>query len=453
MVKNWSKIVLVSLLIVALAAPAFATTARVRSLANSGDYLSDDSNVFRWYSTLPSYAKMVQAEIGAIGTIYGSDDTWQLSDTRALGFNYGCGEDAKYGTYRISLHENAVDHPGFYIINPLMQMMSLSDGAENTTAPFNMTPVNKWDLAGGWEIGENVVLGIAYTRSSFTVEDEQHAGTDVDPTFKQNVSWSTYGLGVTWTNNEDLLIDATFTYAKAGGEWEQTGTPAPSVTKIEWDKSSGLELGARLFYDWKDYVTVVPVFDYMQSEYALTQAPNNFPPPNGDKNMGLMVGVGLDIEVNGSNTLIFATEYNMAKWEYSVPDTTTSLLSAETNEEKTSIFPTFRLALESEITSWLTTRIGAIHRNLSFSSTKANKEIKWTNDSYNGSTALSNLWGQEAFSWFLGCGFNVAEWTIDMELNHRTPFSLGYWLTGYSWSSYDESGAGPVLRISGVYSF
>ena len=38
MVKNWSKIVLVSLLVIAFAAPAFATTARVRSLAGTGDY-------------------------------------------------------------------------------------------------------------------------------------------------------------------------------------------------------------------------------------------------------------------------------------------------------------------------------------------------------------------------------------------------------------------------------
>ena len=109
MIKNWSKIVLVSMLVIAIAAPAFATTARVRSLANTGDYLSDDSNVFRWYSTLPSYANMVQAEIGTWndGWIYSGSDG-ELFNSRALGFNYACGEDGKWGTYRVSLLENAV---------------------------------------------------------------------------------------------------------------------------------------------------------------------------------------------------------------------------------------------------------------------------------------------------------------------------------------------------------
>jgi hypothetical protein len=431
MVKNWSKIVLVSLLVIAIAAPAFATTARVRSMANTGDYLSDDSNVFRWYSTLPSYANMVQAEIG----------TWQagfdaLQDTRGLGFNYACGEDGKWGTYRITLNENAVDHPGFYLVNPLLWLGSQS-GAD-VDAPYNTTPVNKWDLAGGWEIGESVVLGVAYTRSSFKVEDNVS-----DPTSKVSSSWSTFGLGFTWTNNEDLILDATFTYATAGGETEVASAPA---YKLEWDKSTGIEIAARMFYDWKDYVTVVPLFDYMSTEYSMTQTPTALVIPNGDKNMGMKVGVGLDLEVNGSNTLVFAAEYVYGKWEQSNADTASA--PADPTEETTSIFPVFRLALESEITSWLTTRVGATHSNISYTE-KQGGELKWTNQSY-----IDPVWVNGGFEWFLGAGFNVAEWTIDMELAPETPFSLGWWLHGYSaFESGEFSSGGPIYRISGVYNF
>ncbi len=455
MFKNWSTIVLVSLLVVAIAAPAFGTTARVRSMAGTGNYLSDDSNVFRWYSTLPSYANLVQAEIGTLGELDDIDEFYTLSDTRALGFNYACGEDGKWGTYRISLLENAVDHPGFYLVNPFIYWHSLSNGAGDSDLS---TPVNKWDLAGGWEIGESIVLGLAYTRSSWKVEDEQNRATQADPNSEESLSWTTIGVGFTWTNNESVLLDATFTYATAGGEFEVTPAPATGTSKIEWDKSSGFEIGARLFYDWKDYVTVIPLFQYMTSEYALTRTAtpaNPFAPGNGDKNADIVIGAALDLEVNGSNTLIFAAEYNWNKWEYSVADTNTApdYKDRPVQELTTSVFPTFRLALESEITSWLTTRVGAVHRNISYTQTRAGKDMKWTNDEDAENIDIEdepNL--PDPFDWFLGVGFNVAEWTIDMELHEATPFATGYWLTGYSpWGG--EGSQGPITRISATYSF
>ena len=455
MVKNWSKIVLVSLLVIAVAAPVFATTARVRSLANTGDYLSDDSNVYRWYSTLPSYANMVQAEMGTwqsspFTMAPAQADFGPLMDSRALGFNYACGEDGKWGTYRLTLNENAVDHPGFYLVNPFISGASPGQLATDVETPYWVTPVNKWDVAGGWEVGETIVLGLAYTRSSMSVEYSD--AETPDDNMKLTSSWSTYGLGFTWTNNEDMIFDATFTFASAGGKWEnadtsftpgnQVGDGVGDGETVDWDKSTGIELSARMFYDWKDYVTVVPVFQYAQAEYAMKRSPTGYSLPNGDKNMGFMIGLAFDIEVNGSNTLIWASEYSYAKWE---PSTN---LADFAQESKTSVFPTFRLALESEITAWLTTRVGAVHSNLSYTDKGGDIEQKATDGAFiPGEGFLVN-----GFSWYLGAGFNVAEWTIDMELAPETPFSIGYWLTGYS--AFDEFGvAGPVYRISGTYNF
>jgi hypothetical protein len=444
MVKNWSKIVLVSLLVIAFAAPAFATTARVRALANTGDYLSDDSNVFRWYSTLPSYANMVQAEMGTWGGGYyagpgpAQPGFGSLTESRALGFNYACGEDGKWGTYRLTLNENSVDHPGFYLVNPFIQEFSPSNAANGSPIPYDTTPVNKWDLAGGWEVGETIVLGFAYTRSSMSAEFTD--GADAANNQKLTSSWSTYGIGFTWTNNESMILDATFTYASAGGDWENVNG---SAEKWEWDKSTGYEFSARLFWDWKDYVTVVPLFQYASSDYAMKSAPTAFLTPQGDKMMGLMFGVALDIEVNGSNTLIWATEYNYGKWEPSIPE------DGVANEETFSVLPTFRLALESEITSWLTTRVGAVHSNISFTDKEGTDEFKVTDGAY----IPGEGWLVNGFSWYLGAGFNVAEWTVDMELAPETPFSIGYWLTGYSAFGAFPGVAGPIYRISGTYNF
>jgi hypothetical protein len=476
MFKSWSKIVLVSMLVIVIAAPAFATTARVRTMAGTGDYLSDDSNVFRWYSTLPSYANLVQAEMGSwYGGAWLADanyfryyegpqraednglggalnagqyDSGMLFNSRALGFNYACGEDGKWGTYRITLHENAVDNPGFYLVNPFIYMMSPGKAFNNSDtqgsySQFNNTPVNKWDLAGGWEIGESFVLGVAYTRSSVKEENTTDTGTN-----KYSVSWTTIGVGGTWSNNDNMIIDASFTYATAGGETDLGMTGSPARNKYEYDKGSGLDFAARMFYDWKDYVTVIPKFEYATTEYALKASPSNAPAFNddhGDKIMGLTFGAALDIEVNGSNTLIFAAEYNMGKWEASVPD------SGSVDENSWSTLPTFRLALETEITSWLTTRLGAVHHNTSYTDKNGTSENKYTDDPDND---LGRRTTARAFEWFLGAGFNVAEWTIDLELAPETPFSLGYWLTGYSaWDNAPTSGYGPVGRISATYGF
>jgi hypothetical protein len=442
MVKNWSKIVLVSLLVIAFAAPAFATTARVRALADTGDYLSDDSNVYRWYSTLPSYANMVQAEMGTwqYGYIFNGPAqpiSGSLMDSRALGFNYSCGEDGKWGTYRLTLNENSVDHPGFYLVNPFFQMYSPGGFADDVPTPYDATPVNKWDLAGGWEVGESIVLGLAYTRSSMSAEYTD--GADADNNEKLTSSWSTYGLGFTWTNNEDLILDAAFTLAMAGGKWENVNGTAET---FEWDKSTGMDFSARLFWDWKDYVTVVPKAQYATADYAMKGSPTAFGEPNGDKGMGFMVGVAFDIEVNGSNTLVWATEYTYGKWEPSTPDPDFA------EESSMSVLPTFRLALESEITSWLTTRVGAVHSNIAYTDKGGDEEFKVTD----GAFIPGEGWLENGFSWYLGAGFNVAEWTIDMELAPETPFSIGYWLTGYS--AFDEFGvAGPVYRLSGTYNF
>jgi hypothetical protein len=387
---------------------------------------------------------MVQAEIGTWNedwVFLGYDG--ELFNSRALGFNYACGEDGKWGTYRISLLENAPDDPGFYLINPFIHMMALSDGAFNNPAPFNTTPVNKWDLAGGWEIGENSVLGFAFTRSSFKIEDQQS-----DPQVESSVSWTSLGFGYTFTNNEDLIFDAAFTYATAGGELTLTATPAPDPSQWEWDKNSAFDIAARAFWDWKDYVTLVPVFDYAQSEYLVkSNVTGGDALDAGNKHKNLKIGIGMDLEVNGSNTLVFAAEYNWAKFEPSAPDTNNPAFTV-------SIFPTFRLALESEITSWLTTRVGALHRNATFTDTDSNLDFKFTNDSYgmDSMTQLVFLELDNAFEWFLGAGFNVAEWTIDMELAPETPFSMGWWLHGYSaFERADDYG--PIARISGTYSF
>ncbi len=437
MSNHWSKIVLVSMLVLALGASlAFGTTTRVRSLANTGDYYSDDSNVHRWYSLLPSYANQLTAEVGTFNGL-GS-----LGNTRALSWTHKC----KYGTYRISLNENQLDMPGLWSANPFFTMFTPGMVAMNTLGPGNpgfsapgITPINTWDLAGGWDVGENMSVGLSVTRSRWNYE-VTGGGAGVDTSASN--SWTTVGAGLSWGNNEDLAVDLAVNVAFAGGSLE-----GPAGTMQEWDSKSAFDVAGRAFYDWTDNVTVPVNAEFVSAEYSGKSSVAPYPLPNGDKVTAFKLGVGLNVDVNSSNMLVFAAEVGQHKWEYSNPDTN----GATVTEIKTLFLPTLRLALESQVTSWMTTRIGAArHMGNTKATTNSGTETK-TTDGVPFAIGSSYPFDSNTFEWFLGVGFTVAEWTIDLELTEEAPFSLGYWLTGYS--AYPTGGQGPVARISGVYNY
>jgi hypothetical protein len=430
MLKNWSRIALASVLVLMLGVVAAnATTSRVRSLANVGDYISDDSAVNRWYSTLVSFGNQVNAEMG----------DWtntDLTDSRGLGWNLTCGEDGKWGTYRVTLDEASLSHPGFWIGNPFYQTQAPQDlgfPVGSIAFPYNNTPLNRWDIAGAWEIGDAFAVGASITQSKWFVDD---AATP----FKSDNSWLVLGLGGTWTNNDNMVLDVLFNFGNAGGKTEAAGVTT------EWDSGTAFEFAGRLFWDWKDNVTLVPVFDYAQSDYSLKSSAGPLATPNGQKTSSVMLGVGLNMDVNQDNMLVFALEWADNKAEYSNADNTAPAAAAKAS---LTYMPTLRLALESDITPWLTTRIGAAKYIGTLKvENQAGQEVKtgpgqpWDYNTPNG------------FDWFLGCGFNFAEWTVDMELASETPFGLGYWLTGYN-QIWDETsgGFGPVGRISAVYNY
>ena len=365
MSKNWSKIVLVSMVVLMVGASlSMASTARVRTLANTGDYIPDDSNVNRWYSTLPSYANQVTAEMGFIS--FDSD----LDDTRSLSWNIACGDEAEYGTYRLSLNENALDHPGLWMVNPFPFD---EDTRYGCTEPAGYQWF-RWHDAHQ-HLGPRRCLGNWRECRCWCELHALGATAPSRKTFDGNESnvtnsWTTIGVGGTWSNNEDLVLDGVFNFGMAGGDIEDiTVSPAATLT-AEWDSKNAIDFAGRAMWDWKDDVTVTPVVEFCTAEYSITSTATqpSFPfpgyepgRPNGDKWTNFMLGVGMDMDVNSDNTLIFAVEFHNMKWEFANPPTSTDPNAASDTlfEVSSTYLPTFRLALESDVTSWMTTRVGA----------------------------------------------------------------------------------------------
>jgi hypothetical protein len=396
-----SKMLILSVLVVALAAPAFATTSRVISLANAAPYMNDDSDVFRWYGTISSYNNMVMAEAGqaSIGG-FGLGDV--DADYQALGFTKSLGKDAWLGTWGIFLLYNSLDDMSFFYNNPLGTI-----GSEGTLS----TPTTKFVLSWGNEIEDVLAYGITFTHSNAMVE--------ATPGSKDDVKFLTLGGGVRGDIGDKAYYDAAITFGTASGD-----------TIGGYDKGTSGDFAFRAFYEWLDDLTLVPYFDWNMYEYAY----KNIAATSGSKVSDVTLGLSMNWDVNTNNMLLFATELEWYSWKPS------KVASGDQEEFKATVLPKFYVALESDITSWLTTRVGASKMMLKTEDTFSNgdKLIE---------TGPSSPGGD--FDWSLGAGFHLGEWDVDLVFSHEMPFRLGYWITGFG--SFDPDP--PVGRISGTYRF
>ncbi len=427
-----SKVLVLSLLVVCLASAAFATTSRVTALAGTSNYINDDSNIFRWYGTLPSYANLVLVEAGqATGQAGSAVNT----DDQALGFTYSWGEDSPLGTWGIFLLTNSLDDGSFFTFNPLFTLGDV--GSEFTTPPTTdvpgttigpLMPTTKFVLAWGNEL-EQLSYGIMFTRSDGSTKTTSPPPPAGVGSSEESVTYMTIGAGIRADLGENAYIDVAVTYGTAGGD--SIGPAAPGGGD-KFENGSAFDLAGRIFFEWRDDITVVPYVDFQTFDVSAQSVPVSV--TNGISGTDFSIGVSLNMDVNTSNMLIFATEFQSVSLEPS------NLAGGDQTDLTMTTLPKFYLAVESDINSWLTTRVGA---------TKTMMETERTSATGDVTSTTGAPFAGDDFAWFLGAGFHMGDWDVDAVLEPDTPFRLGYWLTGFGTADPDP----PIGRISGTYRF
>jgi hypothetical protein len=429
-----SRMLIVSLLVVMIAVPAFATTSRVAALGGASSYLNDDSDVFRWYGTLPSYSRIVMAEAGVAmaegGPTYGADARFQ-----ALGFTHDFGEDHWLGTWGIFLLMNNVEDGSFYLFNPLVTPggAPLVPGGMTSLQPVQST---KFVLTWGQEIEDLFSFGVQFTRSERSSENEPAAIGDIKS------SLTTLGGGVRVDVGDDAYADIAVTYGSAGGDL--TVAPvAPATTPQTgdlWETSTTFDVEGRLFWEWMDDVTIVGVAQFTSWDFLTVAQNASLTNNGGSKGTNILLGMSLDMDVNTNNMLIFATEVEFGGYE---PSKLVATDVTRAKEVSRTVLPTFRVALESDINSWLTTRVGAAkmmtRMETTYATVTGDRKLTTTGSFSSGSD----------FQWTLGAGFHVGDWDLDVVLSDDMPFRMGYWITGYGTGDNDP----PIARASGTYRF
>ncbi len=420
------KKLVLAMLIIAVAMPAFASETRVRSLgAMTAPYIQDDSNVFMWPATLVNYANLVTVTAGYYDVIKWYDDRGYYDDqmTAKFGLTYGLGEDNKYGVFGIWWTEHT------YGPNYMGDWWGPYGGG---TTSFGENVFNKWNVM--WALAfETIDIGIRLERADegYYEEDDSEKGEDY-------ISYTTLGLGLAWELSDVANLDVAFDYTTVGYTYKQTGVDET----IEADSKGIMALRARLFYEWSDVVTWVPYFNYKGGNLSLKSTETGYYDTEdcwGIKGYQLDFGIAANLNVNDDNLIIVGIEpYGIYKGEPSECGS-----DAGSEEEKLTIFPGFVFGLESDVKEWLTFRIGC-----------SKALLKTTYEYAAEGTSYKETWTWAPFEWQLGLGFHVGDFDIDLLVNKEAPFSMGYWMTGIQPGSYETNDIGtPIGMISATYSF
>jgi hypothetical protein len=399
-------------MVIVLASSAFATTSRVIALAGANNYLNDDSDVFRWYGTIDSYTRMVMAEAGQADNTTGSSQV-ASADRQALGFTHNWGEDHWLGTWGFFvLHFNLSDE-SFYFFNPLGNPDDDGNSPSNLGLPTTKVIVNWGKSASG------VSWGVQLTNSN--TEFEQTIGGTTTTT---STKFTTLGGGARVDIGQSAYLDANLDIGFASGDGAG-----------DFENGSSFDVAARIFWEATSDATLIGVFDFTSYDFAFTADAAS----SGSKVTDFILGVGLDFDVNTNNTLIFSAELESFNWKPS------KVATNDQDELKVFILPTWRVALESDITSWFTARVGAVKVLAKVEEIQPNGDITIQT----GPAGLAGSLFSDDFSWTLGAGFHLGDWDIDAVLSDDTPFRLGYWLTGFG----GDDPTPIVSRISATYRF
>jgi hypothetical protein len=418
------KKVLLALIVVAIAMPAFASETRIRTLGPMiAPYIEDDANVFTWYATLPSYANLVTITAGYEDVYVYGDDRGYYDDylMSKFGMTYGLGEDNHYGVLGLWWEEST--------IGPTFGHDTWGPTGYGT-AQFDEWVYNKWNVMYGYQM-EGLSFGLYFNRA----DNGEYADMDGDKG-EMHEAYTTIGLGVRFDIGDAAYADVAFDYTTVSWTFQDVG----ATEKITEDANSMMGFRGRLFYEWTDMITWVPYISYRMGDFSIKSSEDTYYADDecwGFKGFHFDLGIAANLHVNDETLIIVAIEpYGMAKAEPSQcgPD-------AGDESYKATLFPGMAFGFENDVKDWLTFRAGC-----------DKVFVKYTEEYTGEGTSSEYNWTGAPFNWYLGLGFHVGDFDIDAMINKEVPFSMGYWLTGFQpYNGYD-SGA-PIGMISATYHY
>jgi hypothetical protein len=349
-----------------LSAPASATSTRILSLGGDGEYLEDEHNVLFWPGSLPDYPNVGILELG---DVLAEGDDWSSPVRQGGGVHFRLARSDRWGT----------------------GALYLSEAREGEQLPGTWTAL--WACTcEGLQLG---LLG-SWSRFAETVggQDAWQEDTAVGLGLRADLGGRLYGdlAGVWYGTDRDY-----------GGGAVEEGRWGSYAWRL------------RLFIGLRDNVAAVPFFENAGRDHLAWREDLGDPPVTDLDARLTRAGLGLNVLPDADNLLVASYEYRWGKEDYSrLPWYGLSL------EENRLARHVLRLGAESRQLAWLTLR-GAVRQEIRDDerATHFGGGFEYRQDFRDPTLELS-----------VGIGLHLGAFDLDLLVNDKAPFSLGFFLTG-----------------------
>jgi hypothetical protein len=431
-----------ALLVLACALPsvAMASSARVQSLGLQGDYVLDYANVPYYPSAIVRYQNLVYGDLGVKDASDGNDDLSDFNDNafnpalvdrgRGMGLLLGNLFGGKIGTFGFYMNENAT---------PLSPAL----GAEY----INRNSNEAWNVVWGYKFS-NMALGLQINRSYSSYEDDESkfapytAGSGLSGITDLNArqvfnylasnvgafDWNTMGAAAGFSFDWDN--DGRSSFADVGlavrqYSMEQTDKTGPST--FEDDGGLSFAFNGRAHIETAENFHLVPVVNYYTIDLSTKETAL---PSLTNKMNGLNLGLAGQWKLRESDWLTAGVSFQSVTGDFDDP------AGGPKAEFDYTTMPNFFAALESNLWSWFTLRLGASkpwYSKLTLKGALADVV------SGVGETEIKD----SPFQYSVGAGFHLGRVDLDAVLNQDFAFTGSYLGSGNSEI--------PFTRLSATY--
>lgn len=382
---NRKSLVLLLISLVLVASGLFATDSRMTALGYPYGFIRDDTDIHTFPSTIFRYNRSVTGEL------YTAGDSWDWT----IGTN-------------VPLKANVL---GFYLNLPTEVDL---DGHINWPG-FNLDLSRKVQFYYGFKEKFALGFGMAIDKAKYTHEID---ATNTDYTQEQSAHYYEISGGM---SVEKMDLGAKF--------YLQGATAGDDNDNALIDESShsglGLMLGGRYFIQENNNLDLVALanvnFESLADKVEHGGA-SNAEDEASHSRLGFGLGVGADYKIAPNHHIILTVK------PIQFVSTSTTITNSENDDEfidglSLVFVPEYSLGVESQITKWLTGRVGA---NQSYVFGKMSEE-----SDYDSGNDESEIWSayNSNFDMNLGLAFHFGKFTVDTvftkSLLHDGPDFLG----------------------------
>jgi hypothetical protein len=402
MTARYLRLSLILAAMLALPGAALASTARVEGMTLPNDYIKDYTNLYTYLSDVSSVGNLIYAELGD------QRGTPGVNNDRGVGAVLGNLWDGRFGTWAIHMRQ-------------LTPALGMGDTTQNYPGSLNDDPNSHsnetFDLMWGRRFG-TMALGLRLNRSYYRDEDAIPPVTtnlvyDVpsggDPNLARNIMG--YGVGAGFEFSPNATLEAAIHY--------QDRTFEQGIAGVVYDEDGGATwlASARMLWQWQPNVLVVPVFKFYGYDLSTATTPPGGPSVLFDNSLrGWEAGIAGNWTI-GSNDLFvlgMAFAQNTVEQQNDLFGIGTAFGVSDTLEVTETLAPQIFAALETNINSWLTLRVGA--QKGTFNSLKVQDE-----SIVGGSRTIHS----SPFVMNIGAGVKLGPLQLDAVMRGDFPQTLG----------------------------